>query len=278
MDILICQQTFLNPTFWNFKKTFLALFTMTPMCFNNTKDCSRSVTWHLKRNLSSASWRLKSVSATPAQPSTADKTFNDMKWLFHHPLNWENEKLSCCGAVLSKAQLLLKDIEELLDWCTSTGSSQPRRSRRVRIFAAVGNISFPEGITGLDKVSKRPQIGMFSRWPLLSGHSVWASIIQPFKSSRKVWSVWWPCLTCFVTNFECWFLDDQTHSFNAFPSLSLTKWPTNAEGPVYLSSLSCCQCSQFMEWMCSMLVTLEFLNKNTKMWVMWHHGNCCFRC
>ncbi len=40
-------------------------------------------------------------------------------------------------AVLSEAQLLTRDIEELLDLCTSTGPSNQRRNRMVRIEAGI---------------------------------------------------------------------------------------------------------------------------------------------
>lgn len=94
------------------------------------------------------------------------------------------------NAVLSKAQMLLRDLQELLDWC-STGKSQQKRCRMVRHKYA-DNV-----FQNLAKDSKEAENWMFLNW------SFWVqSPSLCLQSSKKV-------SLCFVScphncNFRLW--------------------------------------------------------------------------
>lgn len=94
------------------------------------------------------------------------------------------------NAVLSKAQMLLRDLQELLDWC-STGKSQQMRCRMV-CHKYADNV-FQNSV----KDSKEAKNGMFLNW------SVWVqSPNLCLQSSKKV-------SLCFVScphnsNFRLW--------------------------------------------------------------------------
>ncbi|CAK6954373.1 hypothetical protein PFLUV_G00081960 [Scomber scombrus] len=44
----------------------------------------------------------------------------------------EDPEIYCLKTVLSEAQLLMREIEELLDWCSSAGPSNQRRCRMIQ--------------------------------------------------------------------------------------------------------------------------------------------------